>query len=394
MELPVKFDEVLLPKKGIDMEKWCVVACDQFTSQPAYWEKLAAFVGDEPSALNLIYPECYLSDKPQERIAKIIDNMNDYLGKDLFRSVDDGLILVERTTAHGNKRYGLMMIVDLTQYSFKPEDKALIRATEGTVIERIPPRVKIRENCPLELPHILLLIDDEKRSVIEPHIGSAKNELLYDTDLNMGGGHIKGYHVKDRAAVESALKQLLKDSTEKYGEPLLFAVGDGNHSLATAKACYKEGNPHSKYALVEVENIYDEGILFEPIHRVVYPKDVNDFVAKFTAAVTGPVESKLFIGGKESKLALPENSIEGVDKVQKFIDAYLKENGGSLDYIHGENDLKEICAKDGGVGIVLKPMDKGTLFSYIVKNGVLPRKTFSMGEADEKRYYVEARKIK
>lgn len=394
MKLPIKFDEVLLPREGIDMEKWCVVACDQFTSQPEYWEKLKKHVGENPSALNLIYPECYLNDKPQERIAGIIDNMNDYLNRDIFRVVDDGLILVERTTSHGNTRYGLMMIVDLTQYSFNPKDKALIRATEGTVIERIPPRVKIRENCPLELPHILLLIDDEKRSVIEPHIGAKTSELLYDTELNMDGGHIKGYHVKDRKGVEEALKQLLKDSTEKYGEPFLFAVGDGNHSLATAKACYKPENPRSQYALVEVENIYDEGILFEPIHRVVFPKDVNDFVEKFNKEICGSVESKMFVGKEERKIMLPENSIEGVDKVQKFIDAYLKANGGELDYIHGENDLKGICASKGGVGIVLKPMAKNTLFSYVVENGVLPRKTFSMGEADEKRYYVESRRIK
>lgn len=393
MKLPIKFDEVLLPREGIDMEKWCVVACDQFTSQPEYWEKLKSFTDGSPSALNLIYPECYLNDRPQERIAGIIDNMNDYLKRDIFRVVDDGLILVERTTSHGNKRYGLMMIVDLTQYSFDPKDKALIRATEGTVIERIPPRVKIRENCPLELPHILLLIDDEKRSVIEPLIG-ADNELLYDTDLNMNGGHIKGYHVKNRKGVEDALTELLKTSTEKYGEPLLFAVGDGNHSLATAKACYKPENPLSKYALVEVENIYDEGILFEPIHRVVYPKNTADFVEKFNKAIGGSVSSKMFVGKEERVIKLPENSIEGVDKVQKFIDAYIKENGGELDYIHGENDLKEICSAKGGVGIVLKPMEKNTLFSYIVKNGVLPRKTFSMGEADEKRYYVESRRIK
>lgn len=393
MKLPIKFDEVLIPREGIDMEKWCVVACDQFTSQPEYWEKLKEFVGEQPSALNLIYPECYLGDNTQKRIDGIIDQMNDYLRRDIFRVVDDGLILVERTTSHGNTRHGLMMIVDLTQYSFDPKDKALIRATEGTVIERIPPRVEIRKNCPLELPHILLLIDDEKRSVIEPLIG-ADNELLYDTKLNMNGGHIKGYHVKDRKSVENALTELLKASTKKYGEPLLFAVGDGNHSLATAKACYKPENPLSKYALVEVENIYDEGILFEPIHRVVYPKDTDAFVAEFDAAIGGKAESKMFVGGKERIIHLPENSIEGVDKVQKFIDAYIKKNGGSLDYIHGEADLKNICANKGGVGIVLKPMEKSSLFDYIVKNGVLPRKTFSMGEADEKRYYVECRRIK
>lgn len=393
-KLPIKFDQVLLPKKDVNMEKWCVVACDQYTSQPEYWERLAKFVGNEPSALNLIYPECYLKDNTEQRIAGIIDNMNDYLARDMFRSVDNGLILVERTTPLGNKRYGLMMLVDLTAYSFNPADKALIRATEGTVIERIPPRVEIRKNCPLELPHIILLIDDEKRSVIEPLIAE-HDECLYDTELNMNGGHVKGYHIADHKRVEDALNELLKRSTEKYGEPFLFAVGDGNHSLATAQACYKANpNEKSKYALVEVENVYDEGIIFEPIHRVVYPTDMDDFVAKFKAQVSGSVESKMFVGDKEISITLPENSIEGVAVVQNFIDGYIKANGGSLDYIHGEEDLREICAKDNGVGIILKPMAKSALFDYVVKNGVLPRKTFSMGEANEKRYYIEARKIK
>lgn len=390
--LPVKFDEVLLPKEGVDMEKWSVVACDQFTSQPEYWEELDRFVGEEPSTLRIIFPECYLEDEPQKRIAKIIDNMNDYLGRGIFRSVDNGLILIERTTPEGAVRHGLTMLVDLTQYSFKPEDKALIRATEGTVIERIPPRVEIRKNCPLELPHILLLIDDEEKSVIEPLIAE-NNEVLYDTDLNMNGGHIKGVHIKDHAKVAAALEKLLAKSIAKYGEPLLFAVGDGNHSLATAKACYNENNPRSRYALVEVENIYDEGIVFEPIHRVFYPADKADFVARLKE-IGGECKSKLFVGSEEQEFMLPQNSIEGVDKVQKLIDAYIKEKGGKIDYIHGENDLKKICAATDGVGIVLKPMDKGALFDYIVRNGVLPRKTFSMGEANEKRYYMEARKIK
>lgn len=393
MKLPVIFDEILLPKQSIDMKKWCVVACDQYTSQTEYWEKLKDYVGDDYSTLNLIFPECYLNNEPQKRIDSIIANMNKYLKDDIFRVVDNGLVLLERKTPLGNVRHGLTMIVDLTKYSFNPADKALIRATEGTVIERIPPRVKIRENCPLELPHIMLLIDDPNKTVIEP-LFNDKNELLYDTDLNMNGGHITGWHIKDSKKVESALQKLLDNSEKRYGEPLLFAVGDGNHSLATAKACYNENNPRSRYALVEVANIYDEGILFEPIHRLIKGVDKKKFVSEYKKEVGGKARSKIFVGGKEEELYLPENAIDAVAKTQKFIDKYLKENGGEIDYIHGEQDLKEICAKNDGIGIVLNAMDKSTLFEYIIKNGVLPRKTFSMGEANEKRYYIEARKIK
>lgn len=393
MKLPVIFDKILLPKENVDMQKWAVVACDQYTSQPEYWEKLKDYVGKDYSALNLIFPECYLNVKPEKRIKKIIKNMNKYLKKDIFRTVDNGLVLIERKTPLGNTRHGLTMIVDLTKYSFDPKDKALIRATEGTVIERIPPRVKIRKNCPLELPHIMLLIDDPKKTVIEPLL-KEKNEVLYDTDLNMNGGHITGWGVKNAKKVEKALQALLDNSKEKYGEPLLFAVGDGNHSLATAKACYDEKNPLSRYALVEVANIYDDGILFEPIHRIVKVKDKEDFINEFTKAVKGTTKSKMFVGDKVKEIKMPKNAIDAVAQTQKFLDEYLKTKGGEIDYIHGEEDLKKLCEKTGDIGIILKPMDKGTLFDYIIKNGVLPRKTFSMGEANEKRYYIEARKIK
>jgi len=395
--LPFKFGPVLLPKEGVDMDKWAVVACDQYTSQPEYWHELAKYVEGNPSTLDIIYPEVFLEeDNPQKRIETIIHNMNEYIDAGLFREIKNGLILIERTYPNGVKRKGLTMLVDLTQYSFDPKDKALIRATEGTVIERIPPRVEIRKNCPLELPHILVLIDDEDKTVTEPLFKDlSKQKLLYDTALNMNGGHIKGWNIGDGEAVkiEKALIELLKKSVKKYGEEFLFAVGDGNHSLATAKACMNEKNPLSKYALVEIENIYDEGIIFEPIHRVVFVDNQKLFIDKLKA-IGGTVPATLFVGGKVCEFNLPENAIEGVDRVQVLIDEYLKEFGGKVDYIHGENDLKEICAKENGIGIVLKSMCKGDLFSYVVKNGVLPRKTFSMGEANEKRYYIEARKIK
>jgi len=395
--LPFKFGSVLLPKEGIDMDKWAVVACDQYTSQPEYWKELEAHVEGHPSTLNIIYPEVYLEEEqPQKRIEDIISNMNECVSEGLFREIENGLILIERTYPNGIKRRGLTMLVDLTQYSFKPEDKALIRATEGTVIERIPPRVEIRKNCPLELPHIIVLIDDEKKSVIEPLFkDTQKHTLVYDSKLNMNGGHIKGWNVgaKFESKIEKALIKLLKKSLKKYGEEFLFAVGDGNHSLATAKACYDQSNPLSKYALVEIENIYDDGIIFEPIHRVVFVDDKEAFIEKLLA-IGGDETTKLFVGSEERDMRLPKNAIDGVDKVQVMIDEYLKEHGGKVDYIHGENDLKEICAKEGGIGIVLKSMQKDELFDYVVDNGVLPRKTFSMGEANEKRYYIEARKIR
>ncbi|MCL2555994.1 MAG: DUF1015 domain-containing protein [Firmicutes bacterium] len=396
--LPFKFGPILLPKEGIDMDKWAVVACDQYTSQPEYWKELEKHVEGHPSTLNIIYPEVYLEEEnPQKRIEDIISNMNECVSEGLFQEIENGLILIERTYPNGIKRKGLTMLVDLTQYSFKPEDKALIRATEGTVIERIPPRVEIRKNCPLELPHILVLIDDEKKTVIEPLFKNlAKHKLVYDSKLNMNGGHIKGWNVakeKFEDKIENALIKLLKKSVKKYGEEFLFAVGDGNHSLATAKACYDESNPLSKYALVEIENIYDEGIIFEPIHRVVFVENKELFIEKLKG-IGGTDTAKLFVGDKIEEINLPKNAIEGVDKVQVLIDEYLKEHGGKVDYIHGENDLKEICAKENGIGIVLKSMQKDELFEFVVKNGVLPRKTFSMGEANEKRYYIEARKIK
>jgi len=396
--LPIRFGPVLLPKEGVDMDKWAVVACDQYTSQPEYWQELAGYVKGQPSTLDIIYPEVYLEEEnPQKRIQTIIANMDRYIADGLFREIPNGLILIERTYPNGVKRKGLTMLVDLVQYSFDPKDKALIRATEGTVIERIPPRVEIRKNCPLELPHILVLIDDEDRTVIEPIFNDiTKYKKVYDTTLNMNGGHIKGWHIDGIRAqedVQKALMKLIEKSIIKYGEEFLFAVGDGNHSLATAKACMNEKNPLSKYALVELNNIYDDGIIFEPIHRVVFVDKPELFIDKLKA-IGGSMPATLFVGDKVCEFNLPENAIEGVDKVQVLIDQYLKEFGGKVDYIHGENDLKEICAKENGIGIVLKSMCKGDLFSYVVKNGVLPRKTFSMGEANEKRYYIEARKIK
>jgi len=238
----------------------------------------------------------------------------------------------------------------------------------------------------------MLLIDDKDKTVIEPLIG--KGEKVYDGELNMNGGHIIGYNITDTEKVCNALDKLYNDSKEKYGSPLLFLVGDGNHSLATAKACVKDDNPLSKYALVEIVNIYDEGLKFEPIHRLVCGVDKKAFINGFKEAVKGTSETSIIMDGKTITIPFVKDPIEGVALTQQYIDAYLKQHGGTVDYIHGYNSLVEVAKNKNGIGIELKPIDKNSFFDYIAKNGPLPRKTFSMGEANEKRYYMEARKIK
>ena len=281
----VKVSDILIPKNNVDLKKWAVVACDQFTSQPDYWKNVEKYCEGAPSTFNLIYPEVYLNEDKEKRISAINSSMEAYLADDLFRVVKDSFILTERDTKYQKGRLGLMMAVDLETYDFTPFAPAYIRATEGTIIERIPPRVQIRRHASLELPHIMLLIDDRDKSVIEPLFENRdKLELLYDTDLNMGGGHIRGYKVENVDEVKQKLYALLDESaqTEKYGKVtnFLFAVGDGNHSLATAKAHWDEikgdisadvwADQPARYALVEVENLHDDAIKFEPIHRVVF----------------------------------------------------------------------------------------------------------------------------
>ncbi len=387
-----KFGEILLPKDA-DVSTWAVVACDQYTSNPAYWKEIESKVEGKESTLNLVFPEVFLGQNDDERIAKIVATQKEYVESGVLEKID-GTVLVKRKTAFGNERLGLMCLVDLDEYTCDKGTKPLIRATEGLVESRIPPRAKIRKDCLMELPHVMVLIDDENRTVIEP-LMTNNDGVLYDGELNGNGGRITGYQVKNTAQVEIALKTLLEKFTEKYGEKLLFLVGDGNHSLATAKACVKEDNPLSKYALVEIVNIYDEGLKFEPIHRVLFDINNTKFVEelrKIMASESG--KTTVFVGDKAIEIPFPENSIEGVKKTQAFIDEYLKENEGEVDYIHGSKDLTDLCASRNAVGILLGAIDKSTFFEYVVKNGTLPRKTFSMGEADEKRYYMEARMIK
>lgn len=416
-KISVKVPDILLPNKSVDMSKWAVVACDQYTSEPEYWEGVKKATEGSPSALNVIFPEVYLSKDNAPIIESINKTMYEYLDTGILQSIGEGFVLIERSTPITPKRLGLVMAVDLEDYSFVREDKANIRATEGTVVERIPPRVKIREHAPIELPHIMLLIDDRNKSVIEPlYENRDKLAKLYDFDLNMNGGHLRGWHVTDTAPVEKALAKLLDEDVlkEKYGstdEVMLFAVGDGNHSLATAKACWnnlkatlsaeEQKNHPARYALVEVMNLHDEGLEFEPIFRSVFNVDTADFLDGLYKAVKDSglkCDYKCYTyttkdGRKD--LMLPSNAAVAVGLVQDFIDAYIKSHAGSeVDYVHGEDSLKQVTdAAPNRVAITLPPLAKNDLFDYVLKVGAFPRKTFSMGEAFEKRYYVEARKI-
>ena len=413
---------ILLPKEGTDMTKWAVVACDQFTSQPEYWQAVEETVKDAPSALRLILPEAGLNAPDvEERIAAVNAAMGDYLNGGLFRTLEDSLLYIERIQSDGKIRHGLIGMVDLEQYDFTPGSGALIRATEGTVLSRIPPRVKVRKDAPIELPHVMLLIDDPNKTVIEPLTrASGEMEKLYDFKLQQGGGRITGWRLTAAQvdAVADALTGLCSPEEQawKYGvkdaPPLLFAVGDGNHSLATAKQCYedlKRVTPESewaglpaRYALVEVVNNHDDALQFEPIHRVVFgvkPEAVLEaFKAYYPGAYEGRGEGHVIAythAGGTGFLTVPQPRVQlAVGTLQAFLDGYVKEHGGEVDYIHGNEVTDQLGRRPESIGFKLPAMGKQQLFKTVMADGVLPRKTFSMGHAEDKRYYVEARKIR
>ena len=419
MNMPFKAADILLPKNA-DMTKWSVVACDQYTSEPDYWNEVEKIVGDSPSTLNLTLPEIYLeSDDVEERIQNINKNMEKMINDDIFTEYKDSMIYVERTQDDGKVREGLMGMVDLEEYSYEKGSQTLIRATEKTVIERIPPRMKVRENALLELPHIMILIDDDKKEIIENLKNEVKDEdVVYDFDLMQKGGHIKGYKLSDDSMnkVIKGLEALAdKDNFEKkYNVKdkgvLLFAMGDGNHSLATAKACYeklKETMPEeeyknhpARYALVELVNLHSQALEFEAIHRVIFDTDVEDLIENLNKyydinedgngqkfeLVTKDMDKTLYISNPKSNIA--------VGSIQMFLDEYLKDHKGKIDYIHGDDVTKGFAEKEGNVGIIFDAMAKEDLFKTVILDGALPRKTFSMGHSHDKRFYLEARKIK
>ena len=413
--------DILLPK-DCDMTRWAVVACDQFTSQPEYWEEVDRIADDAPSALRLILPESKLNEpNVDEHIANINRSMEDYLARDIFQTYPDSIIYIERTQSDGQVRPGLVAAVDLEKYDYTPGSGSLIRATEGTVLERIPPRVRVRKDAPIELPHVMLLIDDPKKTCIEPIRAAAGSmEQVYDFELMMKGGHLRGWKLSQAQTevLADALANLASDDAmrEKYGvsgvPPLVFAVGDGNHSLATAKTCYenlKKVTPQdqweslpARYALVEIENLHDESLRFEAIHRVVFGVDPEKLLAAFKEFYptardgqgVGHTIAYTWAGGS-GYLNVPNPRVQlAVGTLQNFLDAYLKENGGEVDYIHGDKVTDDLGAKPGNIGFKLPAMGKDQLSKTVTADGVLPRKTFSMGHAEDKRYYVEGRKIK
>ena len=407
--------QILLPAAGVKPETWACIACDQYTSEPEYWEKAFAVAGDAPSAIRLILPEYNLKNS-ESLIPQIHRTMADYLAQGLLTpSVNPGFILCERTIASGT-RLGLVCAVDLEQYSFEKGSLPLIRPTEQTITDRLPPRLKIRRGAPMELTHIMILIDDPDRTVLEP-LQAAKASLrkVYDFDLMMNGGHLAGWAV-DSAEALAQVDQSLNALMDTKGEnPLLLAVGDGNHSLATAKAYWNEireslteaerENHPARYALCEIVNIHDKALLFEPIYRIVTGTTRAAVMADWKAYAEAKGMSLAAEGsdhrftvvsadGEETVAVLnPEGAIP-CETIQKFLDSFLSRHPeAGIDFIHGEGSLRALAAKPETVGFLLPDIDKHSFFKDVEKLGVLPRKTFSMGEADEKRFYMEAKKI-
>jgi hypothetical protein len=429
----IEIPEIYLPEPGIDLTKWAVIACDQFTSQPEYWQKVSDLVGQAPSTLHLVLPEVYLGT-PEEpkRIVSTQKKMLEYLQQGTLNP-HPGLIYIERTV-DGKTRRGLMLALDLERYDFNKGSQSLIRATEGTILDRLPPRIKIRQGASLELPHILVLVDDPQDTLLCP-LESHKQNLpqAYDFDLMLDSGHLSGWFVNDpglQEGVVSALQTLADPSQfqQKYQVGaekgvLLFAVGDGNHSLATAKSIWEALKPRvgmnhpARYALVEVENVHDKGLVFEPIHRVLFGVR-SDPLAALSAFYPGQVSTTI-VSNSSDMIDLVKKSSPGehalgvvtergfsvvsishptqqlaVGTLQVFLDEWLKAGSADrIDYVHGDDVMASIGSQPGNAGFYVPGMAKTDLFKTVILDGALPRKTFSLGEAHEKRFYMESRRI-
>lgn len=432
----MRIPEILLPKK-IDLSSWSVIACDQYTQDKDYWKRAETNAGKNPSTLNLILPEVYLSSPDKaERIQKIRNTMQEYLNNGVFADPVKGFVYIERKTAFGRVRKGLIAQIDLETYEWKPFSKANIRATEATIVERIPPRMEIRRGAPIELPHIMLLVNDKEDVLVGGSGKIAKqNKPLYDGELMNNGGSITGWALTtgdEVTAVSDAVSKIADSNRSSDGSTFLFAVGDGNHSLATAKAVwdeYKKQNFNDnandpaaiecpvRFALVEIVNIYDTGLTFEPIHRVIFNVDNEKLIATLTQKLGGTTQevssaSELDKAVKSSwanfgfayvdkngaqKYILLETKITelAVSRLQPEIDDFLKTapDGNEIDYIHGSDEVLALGTKQNAVGILLPPIAKDSFFETINGRGPLPRKSFSMGEADEKRFYLECRRL-
>ena len=452
-ELGIQIPEILLPSNN-NIEKWAVVACDQYTQDKEYWKNVEEITKGNPSSLNIIFPEVYLNEEnKQERIAKIKATMKDYLNSSVFAQEKKQFIYLERTTAYNRTRKGLMVAIDLETYEWKPFSKALIRATEATIVDRIPPRMEIRRGANLEMPHIMLLINDKDNDLIEKVGNLVKTKTpVYDGKLMLNSGSITGWGVCEDTEINTvleALNKIAENNIQSDGSTFLFAVGDGNHSLATAKAIWDElkeanggikaadgtisipkelENHNARFALVEIVNIYDTGLTFEPIHRVLFnvkPQDLlttlaeklNGTVTDFDTAETLENNVKNSVAnfgftytedGIQKYKCLSTNITElAVSKLQPALDEFIKnapnqhicdENGCRLarpeiDYIHGSSEVFRLGKQENAISILLPPVEKDSFFQTISKTGPLPRKSFSMGEADEKRFYLECRKL-
>ena len=419
--LPFRPADILLPR-DCDLTKWSVVACDQYTSQPEYWQRVEEYVGRAPSTLRLILPEsCLEGPNVETDIMEINNTMSRYLREGRFVEHPGALFYVERTLDNGKVRRGLMGMVDLEQYDYEPGSSAPIRATEGTVLSRIPPRVAVRKNAPVELPHVMLLVDDPDQTVIEPLADQTDSmQVLYDFDLMERGGHIKGWELTEdqQAQVARALSALADPAkfNARYGTQdaavMLFAVGDGNHSLATAKECYERQKAltppdqwaclPARYALVELVNLHDGSLEFEPIHRVLFGVEPAALLSALAAAFPGAHEGegkghvlRYIHAGGQGAITVPHPTAQlAVGTLQPFLDGYVKAHGGRIDYIHGDDVARQLGRQPGNLAFLLPAMGKDQLFPTVIHDGVLPRKTFSMGHAHDKRFYLEARKIR
>lgn len=432
--LGVALPEILVPQDGVDIRSWSVIACDQYTSEPEYWEKVAQNTKSLPSTYHLVFPETYLENTNlQGKIQSIERAMGDYLNSEVLKNLPPGVVLVDRKTPFNPSRRGIVLALDLEMYDFRPGSNSLIRPTEGTILERLPIRVQIRRNAPLEFPHVLILIDDPEKTVIEPLFAEASSQRpLYDSPLMEGAGHVTGHFLpaeKVGPRLKESLEALLRPGRlrNRYGteDRLLFAVGDGNHSLATAKSVWEEKkaglspaeweNHPGRYALVEMVNLFDPGIQFEPIHRILTEVDPSDFL-RYLRTREGislipaqPEETEDILGGSRgplddvavvfgervSFLSFPNNGggrPAGV--VDQLIEEYTQgEKDGRTDYIHGGETLVSLCKRADAVGFLLPSLRKDMLFPIIARDGLLPRKAFSIGEALEKRFYLEGRRI-
>ena len=433
-DIGLNIPKLLLPRETTPdfWKSWACVACDQYTSQPDYWQRVEAATAGKISTFHLMLPEIYLEESDVDsRIEAINRTMSDYIDRDVLQEQSPSVMLVERDTKVSPVRKGVVLALDLEAYDFNKGSGSLVRATEGTVVERIPPRMKIRKHAALEMPHVMILIDDPDRTVVEP-LFEADSQVIYDFDLMENGGHVTGRRVTDQTAIEktaTALKALCdpRHFTEKYGVAedtpvLLYAVGDGNHSLASAKCHWEELKKQgaapehpARYALVEVVNIHDEGILFEPIHRVLFGANPNQFFDELEGYFTDKASymenivdmgtetveypgchTVRYIGATGKGHIFIDKQVHtlAVGAFQEFLDYYLKGHPESrVDYIHGDDVVAELGSQPGNMGFYLPPISKNDFFKTVIENGSLPRKTFSMGEAFEKRYYIECRKI-